>query len=130
MYLISFDEDRAATPPDVFVQEVFVEALHARAIVVGEDFHFGAGRSGDVDAMAQMGEELGFEVHPLELIRHDDEAREPVSSTKIRRALAGGNVAYAASMLGRPYEVRGVVEAGDQRGRQIGFPRRTSRSRR
>ena len=65
------------------MREVFVEALHAQAIVVGEDFHFGAGRSGDVDAMAQMGEEFGFEVHPLELIRHDDEAREPVSSTKI-----------------------------------------------
>ena len=122
VYLISFDENRAATPPDVFAQEVFVEALHARAIVVGEDFHFGAGRSGDVAGMAQMGEEHGFEVHPLELIRHDDEAREPVSSTKIRRALAGGNVAYAASMLGRPYEVRGIVEMGDQRGRQIGFP--------
>jgi len=75
VYLISFDEARAATPPDVFVREVFVEALHAKAIVVGEDFHFGAGRSGDVDGMAQMGEEFGFQVHPLELIRHDDEAR-------------------------------------------------------
>ncbi|MEM8707854.1 MAG: bifunctional riboflavin kinase/FAD synthetase [Actinomycetota bacterium] len=122
VYLISFDEDRAATPPERFVQEVFVDALHAKAIVVGEDFHFGAGRTGNVEGMAEMGQEHGFEVHPLELIRHDDEAREPVSSTKIRRALAGGSVAYAASMLGRPYEVRGVVEPGDQRGRQIGFP--------
>lgn len=122
VYLISFDEERAATSPEQFVHEVFVDALHAKAIVVGEDFHFGAGRSGNVEGMTEMGEELGFEVHPLELIRHDDEAREPVSSTKIRRALAGGGVAYAASMLGRPYEVRGVVEPGDQRGRQIGFP--------
>ncbi|MEM9201723.1 MAG: bifunctional riboflavin kinase/FAD synthetase [Actinomycetota bacterium] len=122
VYLISFDEDRAATEPDRFVREVFVDALHAKAIVVGEDFHFGAGRSGNVDAMAELGEDAGFVVHPLELIRHDDDAREPVSSTKIRRALAGGNVAYAAEMLGRPYEVRGVVEPGDQRGRQIGFP--------
>ena len=122
VYLISFDEERAATPPDRFVEEVFVDALHTRAIVVGEDFHFGAGRSGDVDGMAELGERWGYEVHPLELIRHDDDAREPVSSTKIRRALAGGNVAYAAEMLGRPYEVRGVVQPGDQRGRQIGFP--------
>jgi len=122
VYLISFDADRAATPPDRFVRQVFVDALHAKAIVVGEDFHFGAGRSGDVDAMAELGEEWGFVVHPLELIRHDDDAREPVSSTKIRRALAGGNVAYAADMLGRAYEVRGIVEPGDQRGGQIGFP--------
>lgn len=122
LYLISFDEERASTPPDQFVEEVFVDALHAKAIVVGEDFHFGAGRTGNVDAMAELGEQRGFEVHPLELIHHDDEAREPVSSTKIRRALAGGNVAYAAEMLGRPYEVRGVVQPGDQRGRQIGFP--------
>ncbi len=122
LYLISFDEERASTPPDRFVEEVFVDALHAKAIVVGEDFHFGAGRTGDVDGMTALGERWGFEVHPLELIRHDDDAREPVSSTKIRRALAGGNVAYAAEMLGRPYEVRGVVEPGDQRGRQIGFP--------
>lgn len=121
-YVISFDEARAATPPDAFVQEVFVDALHARAIVVGEDFHFGAGRSGDVDGLAVLGERSGFDVHALELIRHSDEAREPVSSTKIRRALAGGDVARAAEMLGRPYEVRGVVEGGDQRGRQIGFP--------
>lgn len=122
VYLISFDEERAATSPDQFVEQVFVDALHARTIVVGEDFHFGAGRTGDVEGMAELGAHWGFDVHPLELIRHDDDAREPVSSTKIRRALAGGNVTYAAEMLGRPFEVRGVVVLGDQRGRQIGFP--------
>jgi len=121
-YVVSFDEARAATPPDVFMQEVFVDALHARAIVVGEDFHFGVGRSGNVDGLTMFGESAGFEVHALELIRHSDEAREPVSSTKIRRALAGGDVRRAAEMLGRPYEVRGVVTAGDRRGTQIGFP--------
>lgn len=121
-YVISFDEERAATSPEVFVDEVFVDALHARAIVVGEDFHFGAGRSGNVDGLTVIGETAGFEVHALELIRHSDEAREPVSSTKIRRALAGGDVARAAEMLGRPYEVRGTVQGGDRRGTEIGFP--------
>ena len=121
-YVISFDERRAATPPDVFMQEVFVDSLHAKAIVVGEDFHFGAGRSGNVDGLTAFGEAAGFEVHALELIRHSDDAREPVSSTKIRRALAGGDVSRAAEMLGRPYEVRGVVGGGDKRGTQIGFP--------
>ncbi len=121
-YVIQFDEERASTHPSAFVEQVFIEALHAKAIVVGEDFHFGAGRAGNVDALTRIGDEFGFEVHPLELIRHSDEAREPVSSTKIRRALAGGDVARAAEMLGRPYEVRGVVQLGDQRGRLIGFP--------
>ena len=121
-YVIHFDEERAATHPEVFVEQVFIEALHARAIVVGEDFHFGRGRSGNVDRLREIGEQWDFEVHALELIRHRDDAREPVSSTKIRRALAGGDVARAAEMLGRPYEVRGIVEHGDQRGSGIGFP--------
>ncbi|MBT7429685.1 MAG: bifunctional riboflavin kinase/FAD synthetase [Ilumatobacter sp.] len=121
-YVVSFDAERAKTKAETFVKEAFVDSLHAKAIVVGEDFHFGAGRAGNVDGLTKLGERWDFEVHALELIRHSDEAREPVSSTKIRRALAGGDVARAAKMLGRPYEVRGVVERGDQRGRTIGFP--------
>lgn len=121
-YLVEFDEQRARTTPRKFTEQVFVEALHAKAIVVGEDFHFGKGRSGNVDALRKFGETHDIEVHALELIQHSDQAREPVSSTKIRRALAGGDVKRATQMLGRPYEVRGVVQAGDQRGRLIGFP--------
>jgi len=121
-YVIHFDEERATTPAEQFVEQVFVTALNAKAIVVGEDFHFGVGRSGNVEALTRIGEERGFEVHALELIRHNDEAREPVSSTKIRRALAGGDVARAAEMLGRLYEVCGIVQRGDRRGQQIGFP--------
>jgi riboflavin kinase/FMN adenylyltransferase len=122
VYVVHFDQQRALTPPDDFVRQVFAEALHATAVVVGEDFHFGRNREGNIDRLRSMGEELGFEVDGVELIRHSDEAKEPVSSTAIRRALAGGDVATAASMLGRPYEVRGVVERGDERGRTIGFP--------
>ncbi len=121
-YVIHFDEERAATHPEVFVEQVFIDALHVRAIVVGEDFHFGKGRSGNVEGLREIGAEWDFEVHALELIRHEESAREPVSSTKIRRALAGGDVERAASMLGRPYTVRGIVEHGDQRGTGIGFP--------
>lgn len=122
VYVIHFDEERAATDPAAFVEQVFVDALHAKAIVVGEDFHFGQGRSGNVDALREIGEAADFEVHALDLIRHRDDAREPVSSTKIRRALAGGDVRRAAEMLGRPFAVRGTVEHGDQRGSGIGFP--------
>lgn len=121
-YVVHFDEERAGTHADVFVEQVFIDSLHARAIIVGEDFHFGKDRAGNVDSLRRIGEEWNFEVHALELIRHRDEAREPVSSTTIRRALAGGDVVLAAELLGRPYEVRGVVGHGDQRGRVIGFP--------
>jgi riboflavin kinase/FMN adenylyltransferase len=121
-YVIHFDEERAATHPEVFVEQVFINAIHARAIVVGEDFHFGKGRSGNVEGLRELGKVWNFEVRALELIRHSEEAREPVSSTKIRRALAGGDVARAEEMLGRPYTVCGVVEYGDQRGSGIGFP--------
>jgi len=121
-YVIKFDASRASTPPDQFVEQVFRDSLHAKAIVVGEDFHFGKGRRGNVEELSRLGELWGFEVHPLDLIRLSDDHTEPVSSTAIRRALAGGEVATAAEMLGRPYEVRGVVLHGDERGRTIGFP--------
>ncbi|HEX7095799.1 MAG TPA: bifunctional riboflavin kinase/FAD synthetase [Acidimicrobiales bacterium] len=122
VYLIHFDQARARTEADLFAEQVFVDALHARVVVVGEDFHFGRGRTGNVDRLREIGERFGFDVRGLELIQHDPHAPEPVSSTAIRRALAGGEVARAAAMLGRPYEVRGVVQRGDQRGRTIGFP--------
>ncbi|MYB03246.1 MAG: FAD synthetase family protein, partial [Acidimicrobiaceae bacterium] len=100
-YVIRFDEARAGTRPEEFVEQVFLDALHARAVVVGEDFHFGKGRSGNVAELQRLGREWDFEVVPLELIRHREEAREPVSSTTVRRALAGVVVARAARMLGR-----------------------------
>ncbi|MEZ5167141.1 MAG: hypothetical protein R2695_11875 [Acidimicrobiales bacterium] len=81
-YVIRFDAERAATRPEVLVEQVFIDALHVRAIVVGEDFHFGGGRAGNVEALRTIGAEWDFEVHALELIRHRADAREPVSSTR------------------------------------------------
>lgn len=121
-YVIEFDEARAGTRPEEFVEQVFLDALHARAVVVGEDFHFGKGRSGNVAELQRLGEQWGFSVVPLGLIRHSHRAREPVSSTKVRRALAGGDVSRATAMLGRFYEVRGTVVPGDRRGVTVGFP--------
>ena len=121
-YVIQFDHARADTRPEEFVEQVFLDALHARAVVVGEDFHFGKGRSGNVAELQRLGREWDFEVVPLELICHRPGAPEPVSSTAVRRVLAGGDVARAAAMLGRPYEVRGHVVEGDRRGYTVGFP--------
>lgn len=121
LYLVEFDADRAKTDDETFAKQVFVEALRAGAIVVGSDFHFGRGRSGNVDSLLELGEISGFDVIGLDLVG-DVDATEPISSTAIRRALRGGDVAGAAAMLGRPYEIRGEVIHGDERGRLIGFP--------
>jgi riboflavin kinase/FMN adenylyltransferase len=122
VYIVRFDEDRATESPTAFIERALVGDLRAREVIVGEDFHFGHKRSGNVALLAQVGETHDFVVSPIRLIARPDGVAEPVSSTAIRRALAGGQVEVAANLLGRNYEVRGVVVHGDERGRQIGFP--------
>lgn len=120
--VVPFDEQQAAESPESFVDRVLVQCLHTRSIVVGEDFHFGRHRDGNVDLLRKIGAECDFEVEPIELVVRLDGVDEPVSSTAIRRALAGGDIARANVMLGHAFEVSGQVFAGDQRGRLLGFP--------
>ena len=125
-YVVTFDAERAAETAESFVKTVLVDCLAARTVVVGEDFHFGHRRGGDVRLLESMGADAGFEVQGLELVGPDGEPADAnaarVSSTGIRRLLDAGDVAGAAALLGRPHEVRGRVEPGDQRGRELGFP--------
>jgi riboflavin kinase/FMN adenylyltransferase len=72
--------------------------------------------------LRELGKQFDFEVAPVELVQRPDGVTEPVSSTSIRRALAGGQVEVATNLLGRAYEIRGTVVNGDKRGRTIGFP--------
>lgn len=120
--MVTFDEAQAAESPESFIQRIVIEHLGAAAVVVGEDFHFGNDRGGNVDLLAKFGAEHDFEVAPLDLIARADGIDEPVSSTAIRRALAGGDITRANAMLGHTFEVRGDVVQGDQRGRLLGFP--------
>lgn len=121
--VVHFDEERSREPATEFVHEVLLGCLNARAVAVGEDFHFGYGRSGNVDLLRSMGAEEGFEVVGLPLVGLEHDAPDdPISSTAIRSALAQGRLDDATRMLGRPHEVRGVVEEGDRRGRDLGFP--------
>lgn len=120
--LVSFDAEQSREAPADFVQRVLVDCLRTAAVVVGEDFHFGYQRRGNVALLRELGVDADFEVRPVELLGRTDGVEEAVSSTAIRRALAGGDVEVAASLLGRPYEVRGLVVQGDQRGRLLGFP--------
>lgn len=119
--VIHFDEEQSKQTAADFVQTVLVDCLAARGVVVGEDFHFGHGRQGNVVFLEERGAEQGFSVDPVPLMAlHEGEP--PVSSTAIRHALGRGDVAEAARMLGRPHEVRGQVVGGDRRGHELGFP--------
>ena len=122
VYVIEFDAERAGTTAAEFVEDVFVDRLGAKEILVGSDFNFGKGREGTVAFLEEAGKVHGFDVEGIELIRRAETETEPVSSTAIRRALVGGDVEGAAVMLGRPFEIWGEVTQGDQRGRTIGFP--------
>jgi riboflavin kinase/FMN adenylyltransferase len=123
--VVRFDERRAQESAEHFVESVLVGCLAARGVVVGEDFHFGHRRSGNVALLTEMGRAHGFEVCGHKLVGPDGRpARddEQVSSTAIRRALHEGRPADATAMLGRPHEMRGPVVTGDRRGRTLGFP--------
>ncbi len=120
--VVPFDRARAKETAEAFVVGVLVECLQARAVVVGHDFHFGKDRAGNVDVLTKLGIEYDFQVEGIQLLPRPDGKVESVSSTAIRRALAGGEVRTAAALLGRNHELRGAVVGGDQRGRTIGFP--------
>jgi riboflavin kinase/FMN adenylyltransferase len=122
VYLIEFHDERSQTSALDFFDEVFAAGVRAKAIVVGEDFHFGRNREGNVELLHTEGEKLGINVMGVDLVRVSADALEPISSTAIRRKLAGGDVTAANAMLGRRFELRGTVVVGDQRGRTIGFP--------
>ena len=116
--VLPFDRAMAAWTPMEFIDRVLVDALRARAVVVGANFRFGNRAAGDVSLLRDVGEGRGFLVEGVEL----DGGPQVWSSTYIRSCLAAGDVAGATEALGRPFVVRGVVVQGDQRGRELGFP--------
>jgi len=116
--VLPFDGTVREWSAPTFARETLGGALHARLVVVGTDFRFGRSRSGDVDLLTEMGTTLGFDVDVVPLVGDD----RPVSSTRIREMIAGGDVTGAAAALGRPHELWGQVVAGDGRGRSIGIP--------
>ena len=113
-----FSLETARTPARSFIAQV-QQALKLAALWVGPDFALGRNREGDVSALRDMGEELGFSVHVIEPQVLDG---EELRSGRIRGYLLDGDVQGAAQQLGRPYQVTGQVVAGAQRGRSIGFP--------
>lgn len=117
--VVAFDTERATQDPTSFATGVLVDSLAARAVVVGENFRFGRGRSGDVALLSELAAKGAFDVEAVPL---DASSGEPISSTAIRRCVELGDVEGAAAMLGRPHMIEGTVAKGDGRGRELGFP--------
>jgi riboflavin kinase/FMN adenylyltransferase len=117
--LLRFDRRIAALAPEEFVREILLERCAMRALVIGHDHGFGRGRSGDVGTLRRLGAEHGFVV---DVVAPVDRGAQRVSSSLIRRAVAGGDLDTARALLGRPYSVGGTVQRGAQRGRSIGVP--------
>ncbi|WP_029891042.1 bifunctional riboflavin kinase/FAD synthetase [Polycyclovorans algicola] len=114
-----FDARFAATSPDAFVTELLVRDLCARAVVVGDDFHFGKARGGDFSLLTEMGQRLGFTTHALGTVAA---GTLRVSSTAVRKALAAADLPGAAELLGRPYRLTGRVRHGLHLGRTLDMP--------
>jgi len=114
-----FTHALAGASPDAFVDDVVIRGLHARAIVVGYDFSYGQGRTGNVEALRAHGVDAGIEVAIVAPVMVDGEI---AASTRVRNHLRAGDLAGAARMLGRPWDVDGVVVHGAERGRAIGVP--------
>jgi riboflavin kinase/FMN adenylyltransferase len=118
LLVVPFDRDVAAWPPERFVTEILVGALHAQAVVVGANFRFGVKASGDVATLAALGRTHDFTAEGIAL----DGGPQVWSSTYVRNCLGAGDVEGAAEALGHPFTVRGEVVKGDQRGRELGYP--------
>jgi riboflavin kinase / FMN adenylyltransferase len=119
LIVLPFDERLAAMTPAEFCGDLLASALQARAVVVGENFNFGAGGAGDADALRACGAAHGYEAIVVTLVT---EHGKTISSTRIRRLLSAGELEEVREILGRPPSAAGRVVAGDQRGRTLGVP--------
>ena len=116
---LRFNQSLATMSPEHFIQDILVDGLQLRHLIVGDDFRFGKDRQGDSELLAKKGREHNFVVQDTDTISHESDR---ISSTRIREALAQNRFRLVEQLLGRPYEMSGRVGHGDKRGRSIGFP--------
>ena len=119
MLVFHFDADLAGTSAEDFVERLLGERLGVSGVVTGEDFTFGKGRVGNRAMLETLGRDVGIQARAVPPVLDNG---EPVSSSRIRDALRGGDPREAARLLSRPFAIRGVVEHGDKRGRELGYP--------
>jgi riboflavin kinase / FMN adenylyltransferase len=117
--ILPFDKELSLMQAEDFVREVLVRGLGTRSVFVGHDWRFGNKARGNVDLLRKLGGELGFEVNGVEL---QTVAGEAVTSSRVRRAIVDGDMDLARVLLGRPFDVDGIVVRGAARGKGLGFP--------
>ena len=119
MIVFRFGAELAATSAGQFISRSLIELIGAAGVVTGEDFTFGRGRGGNVPVLKEAGARLGFSVDSVGPVCDET---GPISSSRIRESLKAGDCSAAAKLLTRPFAIEGVVEHGDKRGREIGYP--------
>jgi len=119
VYLAHFNRKFASQSAEEFAEEVVFQQINAQYILIGDDFRFGKSRTGTIKTLLEIGQRLGFQAEAMHEVALDNRR---CSSTAVREALAGGNLALAEALLGRPYSMSGRVIHGNKLGRQIGFP--------
>ena len=118
-FVFQFDADLAATDAEDFITQILGQQIGAAGVVTGTDFTFGRGRGGNADLLRELGEQHGIVAETVPPVMLDG---APVSSSRIRDALAAGDPGTATHLLTRPFAVEAVVEHGDARGRELGYP--------
>ncbi len=118
-FLLHFSRKLAGLAAEDFIGRILVQGLAVRHLMVGDDFRFGKGRTGDLAMLQDAGRRHGFSVEAMPTIEIDGER---VSSSAVREALAAGDLEHAARLLGRPYSIAGRVIHGGKLGRKLGFP--------
>jgi riboflavin kinase/FMN adenylyltransferase len=119
MLVFAFDKALATTSAEDFVRDILAERIGAAGVVTGDDFTFGRGRKGDVETLRTLGEQHGIAAEAVAPVLIDGIR---VSSGRIREALEAGDTAVATQLLTRDFAIAGVVEPGDARGRELGYP--------
>jgi riboflavin kinase/FMN adenylyltransferase len=119
LFALTFNDHLRRKPSDAFVHDVLAGGLGVRHVVVGYDFRFGHQAAGDVDRLRVLGEEYGFGVGVVEPVSWRGAV---CSSSRIRAAIAAGEIALANDLLGHPFAIEGRVAQGDRRGRTLGYP--------
>jgi riboflavin kinase/FMN adenylyltransferase len=118
-HVFRFNQKFSTLAPEDFILKVLADTLRARYVLVGDDFRYGARRSGNFSLLVQLGQQLDFDTESLVTV---EVGGERASSTAVRAALEAGDLDRAATLLGRPYSISGRVEHGDKLGRDLGFP--------
>ncbi|MEX2353220.1 MAG: bifunctional riboflavin kinase/FAD synthetase [Gammaproteobacteria bacterium] len=116
---LRFGKTLASLPADQFIKELLVDGLGIKRLIVGDDFHFGKDRQGNIALLNESAEKYGFEVIPTDTFDYNGVR---VSSSLVRGHLALGDFEYVKELLGRPYQISGKIIHGDKRGKTLGFP--------